>query len=184
MAALHGAALGGLEVRAEPGGGARIVGRFPYGAPAELAPQRLEVFAPGSLEPRGDVYLLSQHDFRQPLASTAAGSLELRAEPEALALSAEITPKIAGTTHARDALALIKGRLAVGLSPGFRVAPGGERIEKRGEAILRTVTRAELVELSIVTRPAYPAAAVEARSWQPVAIVGAPRRQHPSGRWR
>jgi len=52
-----------------------------------------------------------------------------------------------------------------GLSPGFRVSPGGERIERRGNGVLRRIERAELYELSAVTRAAYPAAQIEARAW-------------------
>jgi phage head maturation protease len=51
------------------------------------------------------------------------------------------------------------------LSPGFRVSPGGERIEGRGDGLLRTVTRAALFEVSAVTVPAYSAAQIEARAW-------------------
>jgi HK97 family phage prohead protease len=178
---LTGAASGALELRAEDDGGARVVGRFPYGSEVELAPGRREVFAPGALEPRGDAMLLAQHDFARPLASLGAGTLELRAEPDALTLEARITPEVAGTSHGRDALALIRAGLAVGLSPGFRVPPGGERIERRGDAVLRTVMRAELAELSIVTRPAFSAATVEARCWQP---SPPPRALHASARWR
>ena len=42
----------------------------------------------------------------------------------------------------------------------------GERIERRGAGVLRTITRAALFELSAVTRPAYSQAQIEARAWQ------------------
>lgn len=176
---LTGAAIGGLEVRADDGG-VRITGRFPYGVPADLAPGRSEVFAPGSLEPRSEgTFLLAHHDWAHPLASTAGGTLELRSEPDALSFEARLDPEVAGTSHGRDALALIRSGLAVGLSPGFRVMAGGERIERRSDGLLRTITRAELHEVSIVTRPAYQAM-VEARAWD------APGRPvlHHSLRWR
>jgi HK97 family phage prohead protease len=178
---LTGAMSGALELRAETDGGARITGRFPYGAEAELAPGRREVFAPGSLEPRADAVLLAHHDFARPLASVQAGTLTLRSEAEALILDARIAPEVARTSHGADALALIRAGLAVGLSPGFRVAPGGETVERRGDALLRTVRRAALGEMSIVTRPAFAEAGVEARCWQP---PGAARPLHSSSRWR
>jgi HK97 family phage prohead protease len=161
---LFGATLGGLELRQSAGGDIRLTGRFPYGAEAELAPGHAEVIAPGAFEAGGEVHLLMQHDFAQPLASRAAGSLELRNTPYALELKARIDP---ATSWARDFLAAHRAGLVRGLSPGFRVAPDGERVERRGDGYLRTVTRAELVELSAVTRPAYPAAQIEARSWAP-----------------
>ena len=163
---LTGAAYGGLEVRAEDDGSVRLSGRFPYGEPADLAPGRSEVFAAGSLEPRGNVYLLSQHRFETPLASSGAGTLELRSDDSGLSFEARLSAEVAGTSHGRDALALIRSGLAVGLSPGFRVPAGGERVERSANGVMRTVTRAELHELSIVTRPAFEAAQVEARSWE------------------
>jgi HK97 family phage prohead protease len=71
-----------------------------------------------------------------------------------------------GTTWARDFLAAHAAGLVRGLSPGFRVAPGGERIERRGNGLLRRITAGELFELSAVTVPAYPAAQIEARNWR------------------
>lgn len=179
---LIGAAYGGLEVRAEADGTVRLSGRFPYGETAELAPGRSEVFAPGSLEPRADVYLLAQHRFETPLASSTAGTLEVRSEDEGLRFEARLSPEVAGTSHARDAVALIRSGLAVGVSPGFRVPPGGERVERREGGLLRTVTRAELHELSVVTRPAYGEALVEARSWTP--DEGTAPRVPAAWRWR
>lgn len=175
---LTGAAIGGLEVRADDGG-VWVYGRFPYGVAAELAPGRSEVFAPGSLEPRGDVFLLAHHRWETPLAATTAGTLELRSEAAALAFEARLEAFVVGTSHGRDAVALIRGGLAVGLSPGFRVLPGGERVERREGGLLRTITRAELHEFSIVTRPAYQAM-VEARAWN----VPVRPAVHPALRWR
>jgi HK97 family phage prohead protease len=181
---LTAAAQGGLEVRAETDGSVRISGRFPYSQAAQLAPGRSEVFAPGSLEPRQDTYLLSQHEFARPLASTSAGTLEVRQEQDALAFTAILSPEVAGTSHGRDAVALIRSGLAVGLSPGFAVRQGGERVERRGDELVRTVTRAELHELSIVTRPAFEAAQVEARRWQPSKTEGARISAPAQWRWR
>jgi len=79
---------------------------------------------------------------------------------------------------------MIGAGLAVGLSPGFRIPPAravpdAEEVEEepddgsldedgnpRRGAIIRTVLSALLYELSVVTRPAYPEAQVEARNWQ------------------
>lgn len=179
---LTAAAAGGLEVRADDGGGVTIRGAFPYGSPAKLAPGRYETFAQGALEPQEDVYLLSQHQWATPLASTRAGTLELRQEADALTFEARLTPDVAGTSHARDALALIRGQLATGVSPGFRVPSGGERVERRDDGLMRTVTRAQLYELSVVTKPAFPQAQVEARSWSATSRPWRP--YHPVARWR
>ena len=182
---LWGGNLGALEVRAE-GGTTRLRATFPYGAETELAPGRLEVIAPrafsGRIEAGEDIHLLFGHSYDKPLASRAAGTLTLTDTDAALVLEARID---GGTTWARDFIAAHAGGLVRGLSPGFSVASGGERIERRGADYLRSVTRADLFELSAVTRPAYPSAQIEARAWethqdrQP--FRGA---VHPFNRWR
>jgi uncharacterized protein len=161
---LFGAASGALELRADTGG-VRLRGRFPYGE-TELAPGRFEriearAFAE-RIEAGADIHLLSGHDYNRPLASRGAGSLEIRDTPEALEIEATLSD---GTTWARDFLEAHRAGLIRGLSPGFRVPAGGERIERRGDSVLRSITRAELFEVSAVTRPAYGQAQIEARSW-------------------
>jgi uncharacterized protein len=162
---LWGGNLGSLEVRAE-GGETRLRAAFPYGAETELAPGRREVIAARAfadrIEAGEDIHLLSGHDYEKPLASRAAGTLTLRDTDAALVLEARID---GGTSWARDFLAAHAAGLIRGLSPGFRVPAGGEKIEARGQALLRTIMRAELYELSAVTVPAYPQAQIEARAW-------------------
>jgi uncharacterized protein len=168
---LWGASLGGLELRSE-GGETRLRATFPYGAQTELAPGRREVIAArdfaSRIEAGEDIHLLSGHDYEKPLASRAAGTLTLRDTDAALVLEARID---GGTSWARDFLAAHASGLIRGLSPGFRVEPGGERVEPLGKGQLRTVTRAALYELSAVTVPAYPKAQIEARNWASAPIV-------------
>ncbi|MDP5309146.1 HK97 family phage prohead protease [Paracoccus spongiarum] len=163
---LWGGNLGALELRSE-GGSTRLRARFPYGAETELAPGRREVIAARAfadrIEAGEDIHLLSGHDYNKPLASRAAGNLTLTDGDDALTIEATIAD---GTTWARDFLAAHAGGLIRGLSPGFRVHDGGERIERRGNGVLRTISRAALFEISAVTRPAYPSAQIEARAWK------------------
>jgi HK97 family phage prohead protease len=175
---------GELEVRAE-GGITRLRASFPYGAETELAAGRREVFAPHAFaasvgDGAHDVHLLVGHDFGKPLASRAAGSLQLRDTDSALEIEATIE---ASTSWARDFMAAHAAGLIRGLSPGFRVPTGGERIERRGNDLLRTVTTAVVSEFSAVTKPAYPQAQIEARNWNPGASRAAtgPR---AIARWR
>lgn len=196
---------GGLELRRQ-GGGARLSGRFPYNRRAVLSDggrtgrPRKEVIAPRAFayrvdRPDEDIHLLLGHSYDRPLASRKAGTLDIQDGDEALTFEAEITPEIADTTHGRDALAMIGAGLAIGLSPGFRLppkraVPEPEMIEDEGHdpengahnAIIRTVLAALLYEVSVVTRPAYDEAQVEARSWSraPQARVFLPSRN----RWR
>ena len=138
-----------------------------YGAETELAPGRREIIAPRAfaarIEAGGEIHLLFGHDYDKPLASRAAGTLKLTDTASSLIVEAQVD---SGTTWARDFLAAHASGLIRGLSPGFRVGDGGELVERRGPDLLRTVTRAELFELSAVTRPAYPQAQIEARAWQ------------------
>ena len=163
---LWGGNLGALELRSE-GGETRLRATFPYALETELAPGRREVIAPRAfadrIEAGEDIHLLAGHDFNKPLASRAAGNLSLNDSDDALVIEATIAD---GTSWARDFLAAHASGLIRGLSPGFRVASDGERIERRGDGILRTITRAALFELSAVTRPAYPAAQIEGRAWE------------------
>lgn len=184
---LHGADFGRLTVRSEDDGSHTIVGRFPYGAETELQRGRFETFAPGAFRSRlageEEVHLLAGHDFNRPLASRKSGSLTLTDTPEGLTFEARISADVANTSHGRDTLALVRAGLSVGLSPGFRLTPDGERVERRADGVLRTVHGADLFELSVVTRPAYDAAQVEARSWQTTNSMG--RRSTPAAwRWR
>jgi HK97 family phage prohead protease len=162
---LWGMTLGTLEVRAE-GGETRLRASFPYGRETNLAEGRAEVIAPRAfakrIEAGEDIHLLFGHDYDRPLASRAAGSLTLRDADDALHLEARVAPD---TSWARDFLAAHSAGLIRGLSPGFRVPPGGDAVERRGSGLLRTVKAAELFELSAVTVPAYDAAQIEARSW-------------------
>jgi HK97 family phage prohead protease len=167
---LWGGASGGLELRAAEDGGARLSGRFPYRDTAELAPGRREVFASRAFASRveagEEVHLLLGHDYNRPLASTRAGSLVLRDGDDGLHFEATVTPDMARSTTGRDALAMISGRLATGVSPGFAVPRGGDEVRSTPDGgLLRTVRQAELHEISIVTRPAYQHAQVEARNW-------------------
>lgn len=173
---LWGASLGALELRSE-GGATRLRATFPYGAETELAPGRHEVIAARAfadrIEAGEDIHLLSGHDWGKPLASRAAGTLRITDGDDALAVEADID---GGTSWARDFLAANAAGLIRGLSPGFRVASGGERIERRTGGTLRTIRAAELFEISAVTRAAYPLAQIEARNWQAPNVVTETRR--------
>ncbi|SOC11216.1 hypothetical protein SAMN05877809_105234 [Rhodobacter sp. JA431] len=163
---LWGGNLGTLEIRAE-GGATHLSARFPYQAETELAPGRREVFAPHAFRARieagGEIHLLAQHDYTKPLASTAAGTLRLRSTDLAVEIEATVD---ASTTWAADFLAAHRAGLIRGLSPGFRVPSGGDKVERRGADLVRTVTQAALFEVSAVTVPAYPSAQIEARAWE------------------
>jgi uncharacterized protein len=186
----------GLELRTE-GGETCLSGRFPYGRETVLreagngGPELREVFAPrafgGPLQHRDrNIHLLAGHDFAKPLASFRAETLQVEDTDDALLIEARITPLMAGVTYVNDLLAAVRSGLTLGLSPGFRLppGPGAEVIQRRNNAVLRTVHHALLEEVSIVTRPAYPEAQVEARCWQPGGTTAVPRIVYQYQRWR
>lgn len=188
---LWGAHIGSLELRTE-GAETRLRATFPYGQETVMvkgqAIERREVFAPrafsGWLDSGEDVHFLSGHDFNKPLASRAAGTLTLTDTESALVIDATISADLTEVSYVRDFLGSYRAGLVRGLSPGFRVSPGGERVERRGDAIVRTVTEAELREISAVVLPQYPQAQIEARSW---AYMPAVRRANFAlhvNRWR
>ena len=202
---------GGLELRRESDGGVRLSGRFPYGKYAVLSdggrsgrPQK-EVIASRAFEyrvndPKEDIHFLLGHDYDHVLASKGTGTLTLRDTAAALVFEAVISRAISETSYGRDALAMIGTGLAVGISPGFRIPPAravpdAEEIteepddgvidaqgQPRRGALIRTVKAALLYELSVVTRPAYPEAQIEARRWTPETVTRVT--DHPLKRWR
>lgn len=179
---LYGAPIA-FEVRAE-GGETRLVGRFAYGAETTLGDGRRERFAARAFRSRieagENIFFLAGHDMEKPLASTEAGSLTLRDDDDALHLEARVAPT---TTWARDALAALAAGLTKGLSPGFRVAPGGDVVKRSAAGLLRTVSAAALFEVSLVTRAAYDQSQIAARSWQVTESGIAPPRP-ALARWR
>jgi len=182
---LWGGHNGSLELRSE-GGATRLTARFPYNRETEIAAGRMEVIAPRAFRDRiergEEIHLLAGHDFNRPLASRSAGNMTLTDGDDALVIEAEIDD---GTSWARDFLAAYGSGLIRGVSPGFRVPRGGERIERRGGGVLRTIASAELFEISAVTRPAYPEAQIEARNWQPIGdVVRQSTAFHHATRWR
>ncbi len=175
-----------FEIRTD-GGSTRLSGRFPYGSETSLGDGRRERFAARAFRARieagENVFLLAGHDPEKPLASTDAGSLTLRDDDEALQIEARVA---ATTSWASDALAALAAGLTKGLSPGFRVPPGGDLVTRAAGAVLRTINRADLFEISLVTRAAYDAAQIAARNWTPAATPEAPDAalRRALARWR
>lgn len=202
---LWGGHGGGLELRQRASGAVALHGRFPYGKAAVLSDggrtgrPRKEVIAPRAFayrvdRPDEDIHLLVGHSYDRPLASRGAGSLVLRDGAEALTFEAEVSPEMQEVSYVRDFLAGFSAGLIMGLSPGFRIpperaVPNAEEVTEEdpseGMALIRTIFAALLYELSVVTRPAYPEAQVEARSWS---VTGGglamPQLRHPAQRWR
>ncbi len=167
---------GGLELRQD---GRTINGVFPYGALATISNvgrTRKERFSPGafrySIEREDfDVSLLSGHSFDRPIASKLAGSLRFDDGPDALRFTAELPIESEQPSWVRDTVLSIRGGLARGISPGFRVPPASavsgaeELIPEPGNpsVMIRQLNDVLLPELSIVVRPAYAETSIDVR---------------------
>lgn len=200
---LWGGSLGGLEIRKE-GGAVRLAGRFPYNAPAVLSDggrtgkPREEVIAsrafgyridtPSGHGGKKDIHLLSGHDFGKPIASVRSETLDLTDDDDGVSFTATISEEMQQVSYVRDVLAAIGSGLAVGISPGFRIPPrrvvANPEAFEEGDTIKRTVKSALLYEFSIVTRPAYPLAQIEARSWEFCPKLEKTRTYQGVTRWR
>lgn len=116
-----------------------------------------ERFAPGafddSIAKRGSrIPVLLMHDDRALPVGRPVG---FRSTPDGLVMDA----RISDTTDGNDALTLVRDGVLSGLSVGFSIPDGGDIwSEDRSQ---RTITRANLHEVSIVNFPAYDDARIE-----------------------
>lgn len=122
-----------------------------------------EVVRPGafarSLREGADVPLLVNHDVSTVLARTVNGTVELREDQRGLHFRAELN----NTTAAADALERVRRGDMSGMSFAFiaRDAPPGR--DKNGR-LLRELKDVELIDISVVTHPAYQGTSVHARA--------------------
>ena len=172
-----GLVLGPLELRAK---GGRIFGSFPYNRTATRRDRgrvrkesvRSRAFRFAVEEPEREIHLLSGHEYSKPLASKRAGTLKLADTDDALEFEAALPAEGERPTWMRDTVLAVRGGLAPGVSPGFIVPPRAvvpdaeELIPEPGnpDVLIRRINHAVLIELSIVTRPAYPGTSAEVRA--------------------
>lgn len=112
--------------------------------------------------PRPDVVGLFNHDESQLLARTTNGTLTLKKHERGLEWEMSNLPD---TQAARDVVALLRSGLVSGASFAFSVNEKGEHWtqDEKGQAI-RTITSANLYDVSVVTRPAYSSSSAALRS--------------------
>lgn len=113
-----------------------------------------------SLATGSNIRALYQHQGDALLGTTRGGTLQLREDAKGLAFELALPD----TSHGKD-LAILVGRGDVtGCSFGFRIAPGGDRWEQRGAALVRELIDVELVEITLTSDPAYQDTTVAMRS--------------------
>lgn len=120
-----------------------------------------EEFANGAITNLdGDIRALFSHDSSMVLGRTKARTLRLTQDNRGIAFELELPD----TTIARDLVTSIKRGDISGMSFGFRILDGGQVWRSEDGLDIRTVTRAELIEISPVAFPAYPQTEVAIRS--------------------
>jgi hypothetical protein len=119
-----------------------------------------ERIAPGAfkrtLQARNDVKLLWNHDSGEVLASTRSGTMRLFEDSKGLRVEADLAP----TTRGKDLSILMQRGDVNKMSFGFNVqsdswSPDGN---------IRTLESVRLIEVSVVTFPAYTASVAQVRS--------------------
>lgn len=121
-----------------------------------------EVIKPGAfdraLREKHDVRALVNHDANLILGRTAAGTLALAIDERGLQVSIDVPD----TTAGRDALVSVERGDVTGMSFGFITLTDSWRMQD-GDAI-RELLDLELLDVSVVAYPAYPATQVSARA--------------------
>lgn len=114
-----------------------------------------EVIAPSALDnvDLSNVFMLNDHDFTQPLASTKAGTLKLNVDDVGLHFEATLPD----TSVANDVLTNIKAGNITDTSFGFVVADDGDQFTKDDNgAVTRTINQVKsLFDVSVCAVGAY-----------------------------
>lgn len=133
----------------------------PYGSSSrmihgERARPFREVFKRDAAKPGPETVLITNHDpAALPLARQGAGTLRFEQTAEGLRLSASLPESRADV---REAIA--RGDIN-SFSVGFIVDEDGEAWMHSKSGSVRTITSASVVEVSLVSSPAYPAAKLD-----------------------
>lgn len=99
-----------------------------------------------------DVLALHSHDRSQLLGRRKTGTLKLAADHRGLAV--EIDPP--ATPTGAEVSELVRRQDLDAMSFGFIVPEGGDEVAVVGDQIVRTVKEMILLEVSVVSGPAYP----------------------------
>jgi len=133
-----------------------------FSTPVEIVRGLREQVAPGAFAKSigvDDVRGLLNHDPNYVLGRTSSGTLRLM--EDATGLRFEVDPP--DTQWARDLMVTMRRRDVSGGSFGFRVVKDSWEHLPDGDE-LRTIEEAKLLDVSVVTYPAYPATQTHVRS--------------------
>ena len=126
-----------------------------------------------------NTFLLVGHSYDRTIADMRSGTLAVKHTRDAVELEAQLPADDEMPSWVRDAVLAVKGKQLRGISPGFQVARGGEKLIKEdpsaGDSMIRVIDDAVVFEYSLVARPAYAGTDVDARADSP--IVSSRRRR-------
>lgn len=153
-----------------------------WNSPSELIfGEFVENFAPNafrdSLAAGNDIRALFEHDHTKLLGRTSADTLKL--EEDGTGLRFQLTPP--DTSLGRDLLVSVARGDITGMSFGFRALAETWNFDLTPN--VRTVTAAELVEITITSIPAYPESSIQIAKRS---MTAARQQQQPNGilsRW-
>lgn len=157
-----------VEVRTFPAGELRFVaddekprveGRaIVYEALSEDLGGFREKFAAGAAQLDDDLLALFDHQTSMVLGRTSSGTLEALDGPDGV----DMVAYPPDTSWARDLRASMERGDIKHMS--FRFIPLEDEWDVVGDVVVRTVTKADVLELSVVSMPAYPQTTAQARS--------------------
>ncbi len=140
--------------------GKKIIGRpVVYNSPSQDLGGFVEVIGSGAFgdSVNNDIRALVEHDQKLILGRTSAGTMTIKEDEQGLLV--EIDPP--NIQAARDLMTSIERKDISGMSFGFTVNPNGAEWDFDQVPALRTVTSANLLEVTITGMPAYQATNVE-----------------------
>lgn len=124
-----------------------------------------ERIAPGafkrSLRSGKDVVALFNHNDNQLLGRLSNKTLKLKEDERGLWMEVVLPD----TSLARDVWRLVERGDIRQMSFLFALAPGGDKWERQGKTAVRTLVDVDLLDVSVVTTPAYPTTSVAARQF-------------------
>jgi hypothetical protein len=106
-----------------------------------------------------DIRALVDHDPSKLLGRTSNNTLRLSEDDKGLRFEIDLPD----TSYAKDAKALVDRKDVRGMSFGFTVPTGGQRLIKENNANIRELTNINLKEVTVTSIPAYGATSIESR---------------------
>lgn len=151
-----------VEARADDATGTRTLTGYAivYNSPTDICGWFTEQIAPGAFDAAitGDVRALVDHDTGRVVGRTKSGTLRLASDTKGVSVEIDVPD----TSDGNDLWALVQRGDISGMS--FAFMPQKEEWDETIDPPLRTITQAELYEVSAVAFPAYEDSEISARA--------------------